>query len=80
LRPFLLAAIAGYGVGILSLSRVAITPTYLLPGLASVYVALPGVARDGEIPRVNRKWILRLVVAGVCTLIVLYVWVKVFAS
>jgi hypothetical protein len=42
-RAYLLAAMVGYAVGMYSLSRAYIAPTYLAVGLAAAYGELPGV-------------------------------------
>ncbi len=41
------------------------------------YVSLPGVAAGMGLPRLNAKWIVRLIGASFATLLVLYLLVKV---
>jgi hypothetical protein len=77
-RPFLTAAAAAYAVGMLTLSRTYVVPTYLMLGLACVYppmaVAhppLPGLRLDGRL-------VVRLVAVSVGVVAALYVFVKTF--
>jgi hypothetical protein len=80
LRSYLLAAVVAYTVGMLSLSRAYIEPTYLVVGLAGAYVALPGLDRNTVLPRLSPKLIALLLGVSVATLAVLYCWVKLFAA
>jgi O-antigen ligase len=80
LRSYLLTAVVTYIVGMLSLSRAYIEPTYLVSGLAAAYVALPGLDRDNRLPRVSPKLMALVVGVSLAGLAALYAWVKIFAA
>jgi hypothetical protein len=67
LRPYLLAALAGYAAAMLSLSRCYIVPTMLMLALATAYrnLAVPGGAAWF---RCDRAMAWRLAVIGATTL------------
>jgi hypothetical protein len=48
-----------------------------MPGLAMAYVTLPGVAAGVGLPKLNAKWIVRVIGASFATLLVLYLLIKV---
>ncbi len=79
LRPYLLTAVAAYVLGILSLSRPYIAPTYMVPGLAAAYVALPAVADRVALPRLTPRLLGVLAGVGLATLATLYIFVRLFA-
>lgn len=78
LLPFLLAIIAAYAVGLLSLSRSYVVPTYLILGLATVYAKITVVYPPLPSLRVDMRLVQRLAVVGVCFLAASYVFVRVF--
>jgi O-antigen ligase len=80
LRPYLLAAVLAYVVGMFSLSRAYIVPTYLMLGLADAYLALPGVAGRMRAPKMSLKLVGVLVLVSLCTLVALHVFVKIYAQ
>lgn len=79
LRPFLQAAIVGYAFAMFSLSRCYIVPTFLVVGLATVYLRL--VHTDRPLPELhlNQRLVNRLAFASVAFLAVTYAFVRVFA-
>src|SRR5262249_12689147 len=60
LRPYLLAILAGYAAGMLSISISYHVPTYMLFGLAAVYLRLVGASPRLQMPRFDIQMILRL--------------------
>jgi len=78
LLPLLAALLVSYGVGILSLSRIDVVPTYLLLGLATV----TGNLAAGKVPafvlRVDARLVQRCTLASVMFLAASYLFVKVF--
>jgi O-antigen ligase len=79
LGPYLLGIIAGYAVGMLSLSRTYVVPTYLVLGLAGAYVE---IARRGGVeaglPRVSARLGVRLAILSVLFVAGTYGFVRVF--
>jgi len=79
MRPYLLAAIAGYAGAMLSLSRNYIVPTYLVIGLSAVYLRLV----QGDIPlrefRFDQRLARRMAFASVLFVAGTYAFVRVFA-
>lgn len=75
LRPYLLGIICGYCVGLLSLSRVYIVPTYLVFGLSGAYTNLVRVAPNAPTPlkQFDSSLFLRLIGLGFATLVALEV-------
>ena len=79
LGPYLLAIIAGYAVGMLSLSRTYVVPTYLVLGLAGAYGEI--ARRNGvepPLPRVSARLGVRLAALGVLFVAATYCFVRVF--
>ena len=79
LRPYRQAAVLAYVVGMFSLSRAYIVPTYLMPGLAACYLGLPGVA--GRVPtlKMTARLVGILALVSVLTLAGLHVFVRIYA-
>jgi O-antigen ligase len=79
LRPFLLAAFAGYAGAMLTLSRTYIVPTYLVVGLSAVYLRL--VQAQAPLPelRLSRRMVRQLATASVLFVAGTYVFVRAFA-
>ncbi|HEV3004655.1 MAG TPA: O-antigen ligase family protein, partial [Pirellulales bacterium] len=79
LRPYLLGAVAGYAVSMLSVSRSYVVPTYTVLGLAAAYLrdavtvpALAGTAFD-------RRLVKFAIVSSAMFVAAVYVFVRVFA-
>jgi O-antigen ligase len=79
LGPFLLAILVAYAVGLLSLSRVYVSSTYLILGLAVAYARI--ALRSSPAPRLqlNAALLGRLATASVLFLAALYVFVRISA-
>lgn len=79
--PYLAAILAGWGVGLFSLSRCYIVPTYMVIGMAASFIALAGphLNRACWLIAWNRQHVVKLLVSSAGLLSFLYVFVKVFA-
>jgi hypothetical protein len=76
LRPYVLAIVVGTVVGQFSNSRVYFGPTYMILGLATIYLTLAGRYAPVKIMRVTPGlWVL-LVVVSACTLVFLQLYTK----
>ncbi len=76
LRPYLLALVASYAVGLLSLSRCYTVPTQLILSLGTAYLVI--AARNGSpaIPKFDGVCIRRVAIAGVVVLVGSYVFMR----
>jgi O-antigen ligase len=80
LRPYLVAAVVGYAVGILSLSRVYFPPTYIVLALASVYAHRATTQpRLPPLP-INVRFAGRLLAVSTLCLAGFYLFVRAFAQ
>jgi O-antigen ligase len=76
LRPYIVAAVAGYAAGLISLSRAYTVPTYLVVGIAAAYLNLcPG----RPVTRLNATMVLRLATASVLFLMATNIFVRVMS-
>jgi O-antigen ligase len=73
LRPCLLAIIAGYCAGMLSLSEIYMMPTYMYLGLVSAFVYMANITPPLSIQRFDAR---RLVTVSVVFLILAYFFVR----
>ena len=79
-RTFLLASIGSYAVGIMTLSRADVVPTYTILGLAVAYERMAaGDSARGPL-RLGPKLICLLVAASVAFLVAMYFFIKRNAS
>lgn len=78
-RPYLAAAVAGFGTSMLSISRSYLEPTYLMLGLTTSYLTLAWPIALSHEKLVSRLLISRLVKASLTFVIATYVFVRVFA-
>jgi hypothetical protein len=78
LLPCLLAIVAGYAVGLLSLSRPYVTVTYLIPGLAAAYFNLACLSMPARSARLTQLTILLSAVA-LSFVVAVYVFVRLVA-
>ncbi len=76
LRPYLLALTAGYATSMLTLSRLLVIPTYLVLGLAMLYLRLTPVYPPQTDLRVSWRLARRCVVVSVCFLALMYIYVR----
>jgi len=74
LRPYFLAMLITWVVGMMSLSRSYVPPTYMLLGVATVYLLLT----DSWQPRVNGRLAARLIGLSLIFLAGVYVFIRVF--
>jgi hypothetical protein len=78
--PYLLAVVAAYVVGILSLSRVEAVPTYLLLGLVAAFAGLAASRRPVFALKVDSRLAQQMALASAAFLAVAYVFVRVFKA
>lgn len=76
MRPYMLAMVAAYAAGILSLSRCYKVPTILVIAIGTAYLAL--AAREGPavVPRMDRACVRRVTGCGLLLLAATYVFVR----
>ncbi len=79
LRPFLMALIAGYAAGALSLSRCYVVPTYLTVGLATAFLNVTPVYPPLPPMRMDSRLLVRLCGISFAVLLAIYVFVWTFA-
>lgn len=78
MRPYLLAALGAWVVGMLSLSRSYVPPTYVIPGLATVYLGVAIPKMQWRRPRISGMLAVQLLALGTAFLAGVFVFVKVF--
>jgi hypothetical protein len=76
LGHFLLAIIAAYAFGLMSLSRAYIAPTYLMLGLAVAYFSVAAPARPLALPRFDRRYLPRLAFVSAAFLLAMHFFVR----
>ncbi len=76
LRPYILAMISSYGVGLLSLSRAYTVPTYMMFGIVTVYLQSAGVISSMPAPRLDCSFVMRLLKLSVAWLLILMAFTK----
>jgi O-antigen ligase len=79
-RPFLLAIVASYAMGLMSLSRSYVVTTYLILGLVTAYVRLREQNLPGPLLLFNLRLIGRLAICTVVFLGSIYFCVRLFAQ
>lgn len=79
--PYMAAIIAGWGVGLFSLSRCYVVPTYMVLGMAATFISIAGPRlRDPcWLVALNKQHLQRWIAASIGYLCFLYLFVKVFA-
>ena len=79
--PYLAGILTGWGVGLFSLSRCYVVPTYMVIGMAASFIALAGprLATACRLIAWNKQHVQKLVMGSAGLLVFLYVFVKVFA-
>ena len=76
MRPYLLAIVAGYAAGLMSLSCAYTIPTYTVLGLSAAYVALAEEQLGVSVARVNLALAQRLALLGGAFILVAQVGVR----
>jgi putative inorganic carbon (HCO3(-)) transporter len=79
LRPYLMAMVVGYGVGLLSLSRNYVCPTVLVLGLASDYAWLSAQESPVPVLRLDGSLARRLVVVSLGAVVLIYASIRILA-
>jgi O-antigen ligase len=78
LRPYLLAIVAAYGAGMLTISRNYIVPTYMVIGLVTIYLRLVAANVPEAIPQFDVRLVQRFAVIGAAFLFAAEAFVRVF--
>jgi O-antigen ligase len=76
LRPFLVAMVAGYATGLISLSRCYIVPTYMLPGLVTAYLHVTAINPAKAPPKVGGQLIRNIIIINLSFLITIFIFIK----
>ncbi len=79
-RPFVLAAVAGYSVGMLTLSLSFVVPTYLMLALAVAYSRVTVCAPPLPPLRLDERTFVRFLGLGIAYLAVMYVFIRLFIN
>lgn len=79
LLPYQAAILAAYIVGMLSLSRAYVIPTYMMLGLPTVYLELAALEQPSVIPRFDRQLLQRMIMVSGMVLVATYVFIRVVA-
>jgi O-antigen ligase len=79
-RPFLMALIAAYVIGMFSTSRTYVPPTYMILGLAAVYLQLAFAACPALRLRLSPRLVTHVTIASACTFLGTYLFVRAFIS
>jgi O-antigen ligase len=78
-QPYLIGAFTSYTVGYFTLSRAYTEPTYLMWGLAAVYLSLAAAHNREAMPRLSWRMVFWAMCFGVAFIIFMYFFVKFFA-
>ena len=76
LLPYITAMLVGFAVSMFSLSRNYVVPTYLMFGLAAVYVHMAAAGSQVPLLRFDRAFVKRLAISSVCFLAAIYLFVR----
>jgi hypothetical protein len=76
LLPFLMAAVGAYALGMLSLSRNYVVPTYLVVGLAAAFLHMVVTNPPAADVKLTRAFFGRLAAVGMVTLFCIYLAVR----
>lgn len=74
--PYLAAALAGEAVGMFSITTSYEVPTYLLIGLAAVYLRLVEADPRAEVPRLTGRLAARVLVTSFCMISLIYLIIR----
>jgi putative inorganic carbon (HCO3(-)) transporter len=75
--PYLVGIIAGYAIGMLSSSRNGVPPTYMLVGLATVYVRFAGKHLPATLTSLTAPLIRHVVLASLLFVAALYLFIRI---
>jgi hypothetical protein len=78
LFPCMAAIVTAYAVGLFSLSRPYVMPTYLVFGLTAAYLRLAGAGLALPPLRFDRRLVRRLLLASAAALVLIYLFVRTF--
>jgi O-antigen ligase len=77
LRPFLAALLTGFAVGLFSLSRSYVMPTYMMLGMATSYLDMVSKHDPAAVPRFNLRLVRTLALATIAFLALIYILVRI---
>jgi O-antigen ligase len=77
--PYVITLVACYGTSMLSLSRAYVAPSYMIFGVVASFIQLACESAGIQVLRFDSKFVVRMIQASVAVLIILIVWVKIFA-
>jgi hypothetical protein len=77
LRPYLMAVVASYAAGMLSLSECYIVPTYTVLGLATIYTRLAETVPPSSCRPFDGNLVKRMVVVSMAVLITTFVFTQI---
>jgi putative inorganic carbon (HCO3(-)) transporter len=80
LRPYLMAIVAGYAVGMISLSRAYVVPTYLILGLAAAYIEISRRHAALILPTFTPRLVSRMAVLAGGFLAGTYAFIRLFVQ
>jgi hypothetical protein len=80
MRPYVLAAVAGYAAGMLTLSVPYIVPTYTLLGLAAGYLRAAEADQPGAAGRAGGAFARRTAAASGAFLVAMFIYTKLFVN
>jgi O-antigen ligase len=75
-RPYLAAAIAAYVIGMMSLTRSYLVPTYLMLGLATAYSRVRPAAGGAAGPRLSGRLVSELLLVSLAFLAGAFLWIR----
>jgi hypothetical protein len=78
LHPYLLGAVVAWAVGMMFLTLNYLMPTYAMAGLATAFLPMAAAWPPPPAERFDLKLLTRLAVAGVCFLLAMQVFVRLF--
>jgi O-antigen ligase len=79
-RPYLMAIVAAYAVGMLTISRNYIVPTYMILGLVACYAGFTPVWPRRPVLRLDLRVLQRMALVSFAFLVFMYVFVRTFAQ
>jgi hypothetical protein len=75
-RPYLIGIIAGYVMGLTLSSRNYTQPTFMMLGLAAIYLSFVGVHVPASVATLNLRLVRHIVLVSGLTVAVLYLFVR----
>jgi O-antigen ligase len=76
MRPFMITLVGGYAMGLMSLSRSTVVPTFMILGLATAYLSQVASVPPLTDTRFSGRMVLRLVLVSAALLGAIYLYVR----